>query len=125
MTLFKNLLFTFSLIVLTVIATNASAAIASSPVVEVVLFHVKPQITFHSVIEKANQVTPLLKKQPGYLSRSFGYAQNKHAWVDIIRWRSMQDATRAANKTTHYAVMQRFVAIMQDYKMYHFVMVSQ
>lgn len=90
-------------------------------VLEVVIFNTNKHISDKTVIALANQVTPVLKKYPGFISRSFGENTNiQGQWIDAVKWKSLSDAISAAKRITANDKMQQFMSVMSTYKMYHF-----
>ena len=90
-------------------------------VLEVVIFNTNKHVSDKTVIALANRVTPVLKKYPGFISRSFGENANVPGqWIDVVKWKSLRDAVSAANRITSNNKMQRFMSVMNRYKMYHF-----
>jgi|GEM_PF-3509765 len=89
------------------------------PVLEIVVFQVKSNITDKQVEKAAKNIAPLLSILPGYMDRSFGKAQKHGYWIDIVQWQSLEQALKAAKMIMAKPQMKKFVSMMRNYKMYH------
>lgn len=102
-------------------ATPVGKMKAGHDVLEVVIFNTNQHISDKTVITLANQVTPVLKRYPGFISRSFGENTNVPGqWIDTVKWESLSDAVSAEKWITVNDKMQQFMSVMSTYKMYHF-----
>ena len=115
----KNIAATF-LTVAFLCSSDALSAPASNPILEVVIFHTQPSVSAKTVIGAASKVTPVLKSMPGFISRTFGQGQHNNEWIDIVKWKSLNEALSAAQKALNNPNMQKLMALMQNHKMYHF-----
>jgi heme-degrading monooxygenase HmoA len=66
-------------------------------VLEVALFNVKPGLTDEAVIKAARAIQIDLEKFPGYLKRELFKGEN-HQWLDLVHWRSLDDAQSSAGQ---------------------------
>lgn len=63
---------------------------------EIVTFRLKPGAEAGFVASNGT-VTDRLARQPGFLSRHLGRREDG-VWVDVVRWRSMEQARAAADR---------------------------
>ncbi|RVD60628.1 hypothetical protein EN828_00910 [Mesorhizobium sp. M2D.F.Ca.ET.185.01.1.1] len=63
---------------------------------EIVTFRLKPG-TEAGFVASNGLVSDWLARQPGFLSRHHGRREDG-TWVDIVRWRSMEQARAAADR---------------------------
>ncbi|TGT40877.1 antibiotic biosynthesis monooxygenase, partial [Mesorhizobium sp. M8A.F.Ca.ET.167.01.1.1] len=63
---------------------------------EIVTFRLKPG-TEAGFVASNGLVSDWLARQPGFLSRHLGRREDG-TWVDIVRWRSMEQARAAADR---------------------------
>ncbi|CDX24154.1 conserved hypothetical protein [Mesorhizobium plurifarium] len=63
---------------------------------EIVTFRLKPGAEAGFVASNGT-VTDWLARQPGFLSRHLGRREDG-VWVDVVRWRSMEQARAAADR---------------------------
>ncbi|RUU51972.1 antibiotic biosynthesis monooxygenase [Mesorhizobium sp. M2C.T.Ca.TU.002.02.1.1] len=63
---------------------------------EIVTFRLKPG-TEAGFVASNGTVTDWLARQPGFLSRHLGRREDG-VWVDVVRWRSMEQARAAADR---------------------------
>lgn len=63
---------------------------------EIVTFRLKPGAEAGFVASNGT-VTDWLARQPGFLSRHLGRREDS-VWVDVVRWRSMEQARAAADR---------------------------
>lgn len=63
-------------------------------VLELVVFGLADGATREELLATTDGVTEWAAEQPGFVSRELYAAGDK--WIDVVRWRSMADAERAA-----------------------------
>ncbi|MGX8011798.1 antibiotic biosynthesis monooxygenase family protein [Mesorhizobium sp. ORM8.1] len=63
---------------------------------EIVTFRLKPG-TEAGFVANNGVMTDWLARQPGFLSRHLG-KRDDGAWVDVVRWQSMEQAQAAAGR---------------------------
>ena len=90
------------------------------PVLEVVIFHTKPQVSPKTLLIAANKVTPILQSMPGFISRTVAKGQEASEWIDIVKWVSLKQALLSAKIVIKKPEMRSFISLMSDYNMYHF-----
>lgn len=94
-------------------------------VLEVVRFTVKKGVSDEHVHNLATSITPILKKYPGFISRTLANdVHREQRYIDIVKWKSFKDVSNAANKIIDNKKMKQFIRVMKSYKMYHFNLVS-
>ncbi|WP_051333972.1 antibiotic biosynthesis monooxygenase [Mesorhizobium sp. WSM3224] len=65
---------------------------------EIVTFRLKPG-TEAGFVASNGVMTDWLARQPGFLGRQLGRREDG-AWVDVVRWQSMEHARAAADRIT-------------------------
>ena len=65
------------------------------PVLEMVSFHLTPGTDPAAFLGHAKATEPLLRRQPGYVSRKL-VQTSEGVWTDIVEWASLDAATAAA-----------------------------
>jgi hypothetical protein len=66
-------------------------------VLEVVRFGVLPGVDTSLVAGRAAAIAGWLSDQPGFVSRVLAGPDEAGRWTDVVRWRSAEDAHRAAS----------------------------
>lgn len=122
----RFILFVFTIVLLNLFSISIGVAkpvnLTKSEVLEVVIFNTKKAYNHAEVINIANKVTPILKSYTGFISRKLAQDADKSSrWIDIVRWRSLEDAQTAAKKVVKRPQMKRFISIMRNYRMFHFI----
>ncbi|MDF1759743.1 MAG: hypothetical protein P1U40_04315 [Coxiellaceae bacterium] len=121
---FLKRIFIFSIFLFSYMACSIgySVTVKAQPIaLELVIFTTNKTVSAQKVRDLASAVTPVLKTYPGFISRAVGRSSDLgNQWVDIVRWRSMDDALLAAKKIVANKKMRQFISVMQGYKMYHF-----
>jgi hypothetical protein len=67
-----------------------------SPVIELVLYRLKSGVEEARFLKDADAITDVLRTLPGFLSRRLLTAVEDGQWADVVEWRSMEEALRAA-----------------------------
>lgn len=80
-------------------------------VVEIVLFRLVPTADRAAFLAAAQPTFDLLASYDGYLHRELGEAADG-LWCDIVHWRDMETATRAAQEFLLRPEVQSFVAMI-------------
>jgi hypothetical protein len=90
-----------------------SHAMASNEVVEWAPFQLKPGISDEKLILAAQYVEDgFLKKQPGYIKRAL-LKGKKGQWVDIVYWKSEEQANLAASKAYESPICFEYFSLMK------------
>jgi len=64
-------------------------------VLELVVFTLKGGTTRDQVLGTVDAVSEWVRTQPGFLSRELTHAADEDKWVEILYWRSMEEAKAA------------------------------
>lgn len=78
----------------------------SSPeakVVELVVFKLNEGVTPDELLATNGAVSRWAAEQPGFVSRDMAYDAEGDRWIDVVWWRSMEDARAAADAAMHSA----------------------
>lgn len=119
----KTILFNVCFLLAIFLSTTycfAKATNACQPILEIVIFQVKPHINDKTVINTAQNTNAFLHSMPGFAGRFLSKTKKKRFWIDIIKWKSLKQALNAARLSFNKTSMQHFVSLMSHYKMYHF-----
>jgi hypothetical protein len=65
-------------------------------VLELVVFKLNPGVTRDELLATNAGVTAWASEQPGFISREQAYDEEGDRWVDVIWWRSLEDAQAAS-----------------------------
>ena len=65
-------------------------------VVELVVFKLKEGASGDELLGTADAVSAWIATQPGFVARELLHDAGGERWIDIVRWRSMDDAHAAA-----------------------------
>jgi hypothetical protein len=68
-----------------------------SKVLELVVFKLRDAATREQLLGTADAVSEWLGQQPGFLSRELSYEAEGARWIDLVWWRTMEDAKAAAD----------------------------
>lgn len=69
---------------------------ADQKAVEVVVFKLRPGATREQLLGTNAAVSEWAARQPGFLSRDLAYDAEGDRWIDVVWWRSLEDAHAAA-----------------------------
>ncbi|MEP6987549.1 MAG: hypothetical protein ABI970_18230 [Chloroflexota bacterium] len=75
--------------------------------IEVVVFHVQPDVTSENLQAAIDATTALLQSQTGFKTRTIGKAESGE-WLDIIHWDSVESAKKAMTAFQSDEAGQRF-----------------
>ncbi|MGH2585612.1 MAG: antibiotic biosynthesis monooxygenase family protein [Dehalococcoidia bacterium] len=67
-----------------------------NPVIELVLYRLKEGADEARFLKDADALTDVLRTLPGFVSRRLLTAVEDGQWADLVEWRSMEEALRAA-----------------------------
>jgi hypothetical protein len=67
-----------------------------SKVLELVVFKLRDAATPEQLLGTTDAVSEWMKQQPGFLSRELSYDAEGDRWIDVVWWRTMEDAKEAA-----------------------------
>ncbi len=68
----------------------------SGRTLELVLFKLKEGATREQLLATEGGVTRWAQEQPGFISRELSYDADGDRWIDVVWWRSMEEAGAAA-----------------------------
>jgi hypothetical protein len=63
--------------------------------VEIVIFHLQPDVTNEDFQASVDATTTLLETQSGFISRTVGQSESGE-WLDILYWDSVESAKKAS-----------------------------
>ena len=84
---------------------------SQQPVLEVVLFHVKPGVTDTQVLAASAKTQEWLAQVDGYLARELS-KDDEGQWVDIVHWRTLTAAQAAAEQMMRQPCAADFMAVI-------------
>ncbi|MDQ3742510.1 MAG: hypothetical protein M3389_16395 [Actinomycetota bacterium] len=70
-------------------------------VLELVVFRLKDGVTRDELLATNGAVSQWAAEQPGFVSREMAYDGEGDRWIDVVWWRTMEDAHAAAEKAMH------------------------
>ncbi|WP_201391774.1 antibiotic biosynthesis monooxygenase [Ktedonobacter sp. SOSP1-85] len=79
--------------------------------IEVVIFHVLPDVARGDFLAAVAETTALLQTQGGFLSRTVSQAESGE-WLDILDWASVEAAKKAVSVFQSDPAGQRFSSYM-------------
>jgi len=62
--------------------------------IEIVVFHLEPDVVPKKFQAAIDETTALLKTQTGFMSRTIGQSESGE-WLDILYWESVESAKKA------------------------------
>jgi hypothetical protein len=65
-------------------------------VLELVVFKLRAGATGEDLLGTAGPVSDWIRAQPGFVSRELSYDADGDRWIDVVWWRTLQDARAAA-----------------------------
>ncbi len=89
----------------------------NSTVIELVLFKAKAGVTQSSLKAAVNKTTTVLQKMDGFLSREFSVTETEEQCADILHWRDMASAQKAAQAFTSEPDCQEFISLIEPTSM--------
>lgn len=84
--------------------------------IEVVVFRAKTGITPEQLKSAALAVTSVLSSMPGFIAREFGASEDGQ-FVDIVHWKDIASAERAAEKVISIPVCGEFFGLIDQSQM--------
>jgi hypothetical protein len=81
-------------------------------VLELVVFKTNDGATPDQLLQTVDAVSDWLKTQPGFISRDLSYAEKEDRWIDIIRWRTLQDAEAASEASMSSVELAPMLALI-------------
>jgi hypothetical protein len=68
----------------------------ASKVLELVVFKLHEGVSREQLLGTVDSVSTWIGKQPGFVSRELSYDADGDRWIDVVWWRTMEDAQAAA-----------------------------
>ena len=65
-------------------------------VLELVVFKLKEGISHERLLATGDAVSSWIKQQHGFISRELSYDAEGDRWIDLVWWRTIEDAQTAA-----------------------------
>lgn len=79
---------------------NVDKVIDKAVVTEVVIYNTQAGVQRKDHIRHAEAISPILAKFDGFISRQFSQTSDGK-WVDIVYWKNLDSAEKAAKKVQH------------------------
>jgi hypothetical protein len=93
---------------------SVSTIAIADPIIEWAPFEVKSNVSDEKIIRAAQAVeVGFLAKQSGYIKRSLLKGSNNQ-WVDIVYWKSENEAQSAAAKAMESSICFEYFALMKQ-----------
>ena len=73
-------------------------AMDDGKVLELVVFSLQPGTSREEFVGTVEGVSSWIAEQPGFVSRSLVEDRDGGRWIDVVWWRSMQEAQAAAER---------------------------
>ena len=86
----------------------------NNPVIELVIFKAKREVSSEALKKAAAKTTPVLEKMDGFLGRELSVTENEETWVDIVHWQNMNSANEAAKAFDNEPDCQEFAAMIEE-----------
>ena len=79
---------------------------------EIVIYRLKPEVDRKRFLEISTQATEWLRRRPGYLGREL-LEDDSGLWVDLVRWRTIENALSAASAFMEVPQAAAFMAAVE------------
>jgi hypothetical protein len=73
-----------------------TTTILADRVLELVVFKLKSGVSREQLLRTVDAVSEWASQQPGFISRELCYAKAEDKWIDVVWWKTLQDAEVAA-----------------------------
>lgn len=70
----------------------------SGKVLELVVFKVNQGVSREQLLDSVGAVSTWISRQPGFLSRELSYDPDGDRWVEVVWWRSLEEAQAASER---------------------------
>jgi len=95
--------------------TSDAHAVSNPPILEIVSFETSKDTSTQQVLDLSNKVTQDLKNYEGFIKRTLTQnTKNPNEWVDIIEWKSIDDAHTAMNQALKNKDVKAFLKLMKN-----------
>ncbi|HEX8647395.1 MAG TPA: hypothetical protein VF715_10885 [Thermoleophilaceae bacterium] len=85
---------------------------AAEKVLELVVFKLNDGGTREELLATVDPVSEWIREQPGFISRDLSYDPEGDRWIDLIWWRTLQDAKAAAELAMASAACRPMFALI-------------
>ena len=109
----KLIILVFSVIMLSACHKDKEVNMDKATVIETVIYQTTPGVSGSEHIKKAAAISPILAKLPGFVSRQFSKTADGK-WIDIIYWKNLTSAEKAAEEVKSIPECQVFFADMDE-----------
>lgn len=82
------------------------------PVVEIVLFRLREGVSHEDLLQAADALMPDLRRMSGYIKRELLCGASGQ-WVDLVYWRSLNEALAAAEQFKTLSSARPFNAMIE------------
>lgn len=86
----------------------------NSTVIELVIFKTKAGVSPSALKAAADKTTSVLQKRDGFLSRELSVTETGEQWADIVHWRDMTSAQKAAQAFMSEPDCQEFISLIDE-----------
>jgi hypothetical protein len=69
---------------------------AAEKVLELVVFKLNDGVTREELLATVGPVSEWIREQPGFVSRELSHDPEGDRWIEVVWWRTLQDAKAAA-----------------------------
>jgi hypothetical protein len=84
-------------------------------VLELVVFELKDGVRRDQFLATVDAASEWVKSQPGFISEDLSYAEAEDRWIEVVHWRTLEEAEAAANAApTHESCAPMFGLIDMD-----------
>ena len=70
-------------------------------VLELVVFKLVPGVTREHFLQTNEPVSDWISEQPGFISRDLSYDADGDRWVDVLWWKTLEEARAASERALH------------------------
>jgi hypothetical protein len=85
----------------------------AAKVLELVVFKLNEGVSRDEFLETVDPVSAWVAEQPGFISRDLVYDAEGDRWIDVLWWRSMEDAKAAAERAVTSTSCQPMFALIE------------
>ncbi|GMN88660.1 hypothetical protein fsci_01460 [Francisella sciaenopsi] len=95
--------------------TSDAHAVSNPPILEIVSFETSKDTSTQQVLNLSSKVTQDLKNYKGFIKRTLTQnTKDLNQWVDIIEWKSIDDAHTAMNQALKNKDVEAFLKLMKN-----------
>lgn len=89
----------------------------SNIAIELVVFKIKPGVSNEAFKEAAAKTIPVLQNMDGFLGRTLAVTETGDQWTDIVYWKDMDSAQKAAKAFGKELDCQEFISMLDSEQM--------